>query len=132
MTYSKQELVKYRLDRAYESFEEAIILSEKGKWNAVINRLYYACFYSVNALFLNNGIISKTHSGARSLFHLHFIKTKLIENQIGEYYSRVFDLRHSGDYQDMIILTKEKIEPLIEETERFILSIKKLIYPDES
>jgi len=126
MNYSKQELIKYRLERAYETFEEAKILFVNEKWNAVVNRLYYACFYSVNALFLNQGIFSKTHAGTRNQFHLNFIKSKLIENHFGEFYSQIFDLRLSGDYQDMLVLTKEKVEPLLIETESFLKRIKLL------
>ncbi|MCD4696683.1 MAG: HEPN domain-containing protein [Bacteroidales bacterium] len=132
MNYSKEELIKYRIERAIDTFEDAIILSEKGKWNAVINRLYYASFYSVNALFLSKSIITKTHSGVRSLFHLHFIKTGIIKERFGEFYSMIFDLRHSGDYGDMVTLTKDKVEPLITETEAFITIIKSLVKYNES
>jgi uncharacterized protein (UPF0332 family) len=127
MNYSKQELIKYRLERAYETFDEAKILFVNEKWNAVVNRLYCACFYSVNALFLNQGIFSKTHSGTRNQFQLHFIKSNIIENHYGEFYSQIFDLRLSGDYQDMLVLTREKVEPLLIEAEAFLERIKLLI-----
>ncbi len=34
-----KELVKYRLERADEAFEEAKLLSDKNKWNTCVNRL---------------------------------------------------------------------------------------------
>lgn len=49
---SRDDYIKYRLNRAGESLEEAVLLAENNKWNAVINRWYYACFYAVNALLL--------------------------------------------------------------------------------
>lgn len=49
MSYSKEELVKYRLNRAKESFEYGEILVLKGMWNSVANRMYYACFYTISA-----------------------------------------------------------------------------------
>ncbi|MCX6226277.1 MAG: hypothetical protein NTV01_16270 [Bacteroidia bacterium] len=41
---NREDYVKYRYHRSEESIDEALILAEKGKWNAVINRLYYSCF----------------------------------------------------------------------------------------
>ena len=37
-------LVRYRLERARESLEEARLLSEQGHANTFVNLLYYACF----------------------------------------------------------------------------------------
>ena len=45
-------LVLYRLNRADESLDEALILLERGHVNTFVNRLYYACFYAVTALLL--------------------------------------------------------------------------------
>jgi uncharacterized protein (UPF0332 family) len=56
MIENKEEYIKYRFHRAEESFEEALILAEKGHWNAVVNRLYYSCFYAVIAALLKNDI----------------------------------------------------------------------------
>lgn len=49
---SRDEYIRYRFQRAEESFEEALILAKEHRWNAVINRLYYACFYAVIALLI--------------------------------------------------------------------------------
>jgi hypothetical protein len=39
MTIGNQDdYIKYRFHRSEESFEEAIILAEKEKWNTVVNR----------------------------------------------------------------------------------------------
>ena len=62
-------LVIYRLNRADESLEEALILLERNHINTFVNRLYYACFYTVTALLLSKGLSSSKHSGVRALFH---------------------------------------------------------------
>ena len=72
---NRNDYIRYRFQRATESFEEALILAENKRWNAVVNRLYYACFYAVIALLLKNNNETQTHDGARTLFGLHFIKT---------------------------------------------------------
>lgn len=37
MSYSKNELVKYRLDRAKEAFEDGVILAENKRLNSAAN-----------------------------------------------------------------------------------------------
>lgn len=44
--------VRYRLEKAEETYQAAVILYNASQWNSVINRLYYACFYTASALLL--------------------------------------------------------------------------------
>lgn len=85
---SHDDYVKYRFHRAEETFEEALILAENGKWNAVVNRLYYACFYAVIALLLKNKIETQSHEGARTQFGLLFIKTGRIDRENGKLFTK--------------------------------------------
>ena len=47
--FERRDYVNYRLEKSEETFEVAELLFKNLKWNAVINRLYYACFYAVTA-----------------------------------------------------------------------------------
>jgi len=97
-------LIKYRLERAKESLEEANILLERGYPNTFVNRLYYSCFYAVSALLLIRGLSSTKHSGIRSLFHQNFIKTGLMNEEMGQLYDKLFDNRQKSDYADLVRL----------------------------
>lgn len=55
--------IRYRLEKAQEVYEAAKVLYNASQWNSVINRLYYACFYSASALLLFKNISAKTHAG---------------------------------------------------------------------
>lgn len=66
MTKKQDEYIKYRYRRAEESFDDALIMIKNKRWNTVVNRLYYACFYSVIALLLKNNFVTRTHDGARA------------------------------------------------------------------
>ncbi|MEB2778907.1 HEPN domain-containing protein [Algoriphagus sp. C2-6-M1] len=81
MRNSKNDLVKYRLARAHETFEDAVILAENNKWNSAINRLYYAAFYAVSALIIIKNQDSHTHNGVKSKFSVLFIKTGIIDKE---------------------------------------------------
>jgi len=131
MTISNREdYIKYRFHRAEESLEEALILAKEHRWNAVINRLYYACFYSVIALLLKNSIETQTHDGARTQFGLNFIKTGLISKESGILFSKLFDFRQKGDYGDLYDYDEEMTMPLVEKVKIFISEIKLHLFTD--
>lgn len=83
MSGSKADLVKYRLERAKETFEDAQILRDKERWNSIINRLYYSLFYAISALLLNSDYNPTTHAGTKSNFSEYFKKmARLIKNTV--------------------------------------------------
>ncbi len=69
MTEWSKDLVFYRMTRANETLGDARILANARRWNACVNRLYYACLYAVSALLVRHGFSSSKHAGVRSLFN---------------------------------------------------------------
>ena len=124
---NKEDYIKYRFHRSQETIDEALILAEKEKWNAVLNRQYYSCFYAVTALLLKNNIETQTHDGARTQFGLQFIKPGKIDKRFGKLFTKLFDLRQKGDYGDLFDFDEKVVEPLIEQVKEFIEEIKKQI-----
>jgi len=51
-----REYVKYRIEKAYKTYDAAKVLADNGFWNSSINRLYYSLFFAVNALLVLNDI----------------------------------------------------------------------------
>jgi len=124
---NRDDYIRYRLDRSKDSYDDALILAERGEWNTVVNRLYYSCFYAVIALLLKNEIETHSHDGARNQFGLHFIKTGKIDKQYGKFFSKLFDYRQKGDYGDLYDYEETVVKPLIEEVRLFIKEIEKQI-----
>jgi len=122
-----EDYINYRIQRAYETLSDAAILVENKRWNSCANRIYYACFYVVNALLIKNGLEAKTHSGIRTLFFMNFIKTGMIEKDYGKLYSDLYDLRQEGDYSDMVSLEEENVIPMLKKAKIFIEVIEKII-----
>ena len=123
----KAELVKYRLTRARETYNEVGILVKNELWNTAVNRLYYSCFYAVIALLASNDIDAQSHSGARQMFGLHFIKTGKIDPELGRFLARLFDLRQTGDYDDFIDFDREKVMELLQPADNLISTIEGLL-----
>jgi uncharacterized protein (UPF0332 family) len=80
------EYVSCRIKSAYKTYEAAKVLAETGFWNSAVNRLYYAVFYAVNALLVKNEIFTGSHTGMRSQFSLHFIKTGKLDKNLVIYF----------------------------------------------
>jgi uncharacterized protein (UPF0332 family) len=125
---TKIDYIKYRLEKSFEGLNDAKLLAQNQRWNACINRLYYAAFYAVMALLLTENYDGLTHDGTRSRFNLKFIKEGIIPKEHGKLYSKLFDWRQKGDYGDLFDFTEEQVLPLIEPTEGLLMEIKKLIY----
>ena len=127
MKKETRTLITYRLERARESLEEANILLEQGYGNTFVNRLYYACFYAVSALLLTKGLSSAKHSGVRSLFHQNFVKSGLIETELGQFYDMLFDNRQKGDYADLVRFDPNEICDWYEEAQEFVETVENIV-----
>jgi uncharacterized protein (UPF0332 family) len=84
-------LVRYRLKEADESIEEAKVLLREGmSMRAVMNRLYYAMFYSVLALLQEKKMGTSKHAGVISLFDREFIKEGIFDKELSRTLHRAF------------------------------------------
>ena len=119
------ELIKYRIVRAKETFRDAQILADQERWNSAINRLYYAAYYIVTALLLSKDLKPTTHNGVKSNFSEHFVKTGIVSKDIGKIYSQLFTWRHKGDYADLFDFDEEKVLPYFEPVKDLIETIEK-------
>lgn len=124
---NRNDYIRYRFQRAKESFDEAMILADNKRWNAVVNRLYYSCFYAVVALLLKNNIETQTHDGARTQFGLRFVKSGKIDKKYGKLFSKIFDYRQKGDYGDLYDYDEITVTPLISQVKDFISELEQLI-----
>ena len=127
MKASQDDYIIYRLEKAWKTFEDAKSLADIKSWNSSMNRLYYACFYSVLALFSKHNLNSRTHSGVKTQLSLHFVKTGLLDKESGLLYGDLFDLRQKGDYGDFFDFEERDILLVIPRVEEFLKKIDALI-----
>ena len=123
----KKVLIGYRKQKAYESLKEAKAVANLGFWTLTGNRLYYAAFYMASALLLDKGIVAKTHSGVIHLIGAKFVMQGLLDREYGRLFSRLYELRQAGDYDDMYDVSEEEIYPYIVKTEQFVSKLENLI-----
>jgi len=123
----KKAIVKYRLERAKDSLLDVHFSIQNSRWNNAANRLYYACFYAAMALLINDGHEARTHSGVKTLLGMHYVKNGLVDEELFKAYRKMFNLRQTGDYDDLVLTTENEVIPLIEPAEKFIADIEQLI-----
>jgi uncharacterized protein (UPF0332 family) len=112
---------------SFTTYDAAKILAENGFWNSAVNRLYYSVFYSVNALLVKNEIYSRSHSGMRTQFSLHFIKTGKLDKKFGVLLAELYDWRQKGDYDNIFDYDAKSVLPLYETVLEMINQINKEI-----
>lgn len=135
MTLTPEErnaIIALRMEKAKSTFQEAVGIAELGYWNAVANRLYYACYYISGALLVKHGFQAQTHKGIITILGMHFIRKKIISPESGRLISRLFELRQTGDYDDLFSLTEQDVKPLISSAEAYMNELMVLITHNET
>ncbi len=115
------------MERANDTLNEIGILLQNQFYNNAVNRLYYACFYAVSALLVSKEIQSKTHSGTKQMFGLHFVKTGIVSSTSGSFYTDIFTLRQTGDYDDYVVFEKEELVSLLSSARNLLKEIEQII-----
>ncbi len=123
----RSAIVLYRVQKAKITLTEAKGIAQLGYWNALANRLYYACYYITSALLIANGHEAQTHSGVIRLFGLHFVATGKMDKSLSKFYSKLFELRQTGDYDDLYSLTEDDVLPLVQQADNYVAEIEKQI-----
>jgi uncharacterized protein (UPF0332 family) len=102
----RKAYIAYRIEKAESTWQETNLLAQHKLWNTCANRLYYAAFYALTALLLQEGFETQTHKGVKIQFSQHFIKTGRIGTTYNELYADLFNKRQSGDYADLVDWTE--------------------------
>lgn len=123
----RETIVHYRVEKAHAAITHAEANARLGYWEVTANRLYYACYYAVGALLIQNGLHAQTHNGVIQLFGLHFVKTGKVSKEQGKLYNQLFSLRLTGDYNDSYTLCEEDVLPLIEPAREMIIFIEQIL-----
>ncbi|MBZ4652030.1 MAG: chaperone-like protein [Proteiniphilum sp.] len=124
---TRQAIVAHRLENAHKTLAEIPVLIRHELWNTAVNRLYYACYYSVTALLTSYGIETQTYAGVRRMLAMHFTKTEKLPVRLNKFYSDLFENRQASDYADFVFFDREIVEELYLQSGVFIEAIENLV-----
>ena len=126
-TGEKDIIIRQKLAKAKKRLSEINNLIQFGYYDTAINRIYYASFYSVQALLLSIDLNPKSHKGVLTLFVLHFVKNGLFPQDLAKFYPRVFNERMIGDYEDVSEADKDWVDVLFSTALLFNQQIEKML-----
>ena len=132
MSGTIEDIIKYRIEKSLDTFEDAKVLASLGRWKNCVKLLYYSSFYLLTALLLKNNIKANTHKGVKTQFFNHFIKNKILGTEFSEFYSILFTWRQEEDYEDFLDFKEQNVLPLIKEVEDFNKAILGLLDKPET
>ena len=124
---NKNELIDYKVKRAYESISEVQFLLENNKLFLAVNRIYYGSFYILSALAIKHNFKTSKHNILISWFNKEFVKTEKLDKRLGKFIHKAFDERTLSDYGDFINYTTDEVEKLFGEMKDFINEVSKLL-----
>ena len=123
----KSALIKYRIHRADETIVEAKEVLELNHLILAVNRIYYACFYSVEALMLTRDFSTKNHGVLKGEFNKAFIHSGVLDKKYYKILSNAFENRQTGDYGDFVKFNKDEVLNSLIEAEDFVTEINKTV-----
>ncbi|NQE53566.1 hypothetical protein C5S29_08230 [ANME-1 cluster archaeon GoMg3.2] len=123
----EEEEIEILIGRAKRRLDAACLLFEDGFYEDAVSRAYYSMYFAAKALLLKKDITVKTHKGLLSKFGLEFVNEGVVE----EYYGRALriaeELREEADYSISREITKEEVESIMDDAEKFLERIKRAV-----
>lgn len=124
---TRHELVRYWFDKSGAALAAARREHAAGDLALAMNRVYYACFYSVCAVLTAEGLAYAKHSTVRTALHQHLVKTGRLAQPWGAFYNRAFDDRQEADYEAVAEFDDAIVSERIQKAEQFTIEIRKLV-----
>jgi len=95
-----------------------------GDYDSCVSRCYYAMFFTAEAALLTKSLTASSHKGVISLFGEHFVKTKILERNLGKALNDAYDKRLVGDYGVGFTVTEQQAKDLLKTAQDFVRKLK--------
>src|SRR4030042_6843266 len=119
MTEEKNKLIMINVEKAKSTLDDAKFLIDNKKYHIAVNRIYYASFYMITALAIQDDFNTSKHLQLIGWFNKNYIATNKIKVETGKTVMRLFELRNKADYDVYADFTKEQTKELYEDCIRF-------------
>lgn len=124
---SWKDLAKHRIETAKSDINAAEILLNAREYRGANNRAYYGIYHAVSAIHALDGNAYKRHKDALANFNKKYIKTEIFSRKLGRKIVEAEEIRHSSDYDDFYIATKEEAEEQIQTAKELVDQVEKYV-----
>lgn len=119
-TEEKIVLSNIRAEKSKEAINDAIVSFNAGMYKTSANRSYYAVLHAARSLLILHGRDPLRHDGVKTMIALHFVKTKILPEEVIDIFKELLSLRSDVDYGDFESVDKNDAEDAVEQAKRFI------------
>jgi len=123
----KASLIKYKIEMAYESLNDAEFSIQNGKLRMAVNRLYYAVFHILSALAIRHDFKTSKHLPLIGWFNKTFVKANLVDKRLGRIAKDSYEMRSKSDYGDYFVISQEEIGQLLQNIKEFVDKVSELL-----
>ncbi|MHB8647806.1 MAG: HEPN domain-containing protein [Thermomicrobiales bacterium] len=127
MRMKKGTIIRFRIGRANQCLGDAEAFAQAGSWNGTVNRLYFACFYSVAALVARDSTSTTEHGDIKRSVNQYDMRSGRMSDDLRVFYDELSALRLDADYEDFVVFDEEKVRPLIDEARQFVARVGELL-----
>ncbi len=120
----RKTLVKLEFEKASSIMSQIQLFHQNKFWDTIANRLYYAVYHAVVALFIHDGVEVGTHKTTINRFGNYYVQTGIFTAQDGKLFSRLKSIREASDYTTTYSISQDALEPRIVEAQDLIARIK--------
>ncbi len=108
------------LNKARDNAKAAALLLQNGYTDIAASRVYYAMFYTAEALLLERGQVFSSHTAVIAAFGRDFAKTGALDPRFHRHLIDAQDLRQIGDYDTAAAITPAQVEQALHWAEDFL------------
>ena len=116
--------VQQLMDKAKRSAKTAEKIFKDGELDFAGSRAYYAMFYAVLGLLITVDMGSSKHRGVIAMFDQEFIKKNVFPKEMSVMLHEAFDMRLTGDYRELLKISKEQAAEILNSADQFVKSIE--------
>ena len=122
----RQEL-EAMLQKARRYVESAEALRLRGDFDSAVSRLYYAMFYSAEAMLRARGQSFSSHRAVISAFAHEFVKPGLLSKDRHRWLQTAFEKRQVSDYEYLPIVEEPEVLEMAAHARQFLSTAEEFL-----
>lgn len=115
-----RDLIK-KAEKFLFTAEQALKIED---YDSCVSRCYYAMFFMAEAVLLTKDLSASSHKGVITLFGQYFVKTKVLDKELGKALNDAYDKRLVGDYGIGFIVSELQAMELLQTARNFVEILK--------
>ena len=124
---ARDGVIAWSVDRSSVRLAAADRELHAGVPQLAADHAYYACFHLVSAVFMQEGLTLKRHSGLRAAFHERLIKTGRLDKRWGGVFDRLAELRTKSVYAALFELDAPTGRAVVSEARELVAELHRLL-----